>query len=95
MMKHRETGLVKKGFYGYSWTLLFFGGFVPLFRGRIGMAILLTILQFLTWGIGTFIFSFFYNKQYTSKLIERGYVFCDLENKNAMARAKIGVEHLA
>ena len=33
MMKNETNGLMKKGFIGFSWTYLFFGGLVPLFRG--------------------------------------------------------------
>jgi hypothetical protein len=32
------TGMMKQGFYGFSWTYLFFGFFVPLFRGELGVA---------------------------------------------------------
>jgi hypothetical protein len=30
-----ETGLMKSGYYGFSWTFLFFGWFVPIFRGEL------------------------------------------------------------
>ena len=33
MIKHASSGLVKSGKYGFSWTYLFFGWLVPLFRG--------------------------------------------------------------
>jgi uncharacterized membrane protein len=91
MMKNPKNGLLKKGFYGFSWTLFFWGGLVPLFRGDVVMGILLILLYFITGGLGTFIFAFFYNKQYTTKLIEQGYVFADSEARNTLARAKIGV----
>ena len=32
LMINKSTGIQKDGFYGYSWTTLFFGPFVPLFR---------------------------------------------------------------
>jgi hypothetical protein len=38
MIKHNQSGLVKKGYFGFSWTYLFFGWFVPLFRGELGVA---------------------------------------------------------
>ena len=28
---HKESGMMKNGLYGFSWTYLFFGWFVPLF----------------------------------------------------------------
>lgn len=35
--------------------------------------------------------AFFYNKSYTLKLVENGYVFADSEGAMAMARAKLGI----
>jgi hypothetical protein len=37
---HPQTGLIKSGFYGFSWTFLFFGWFVPLFRGELLIALM-------------------------------------------------------
>ena len=35
LIKHKESGLINIGYYGFSRTyLLFFGWFVPLFRGE-------------------------------------------------------------
>lgn len=92
MMKHPQTGLTKKGLVGFSWTTLFFGGFPALFRGDWGMGLLLTLLAFFTGNISSIIAAFLYNKSYTSKLIEKGYVFADTEALNSLARAKLGVD---
>lgn len=95
MMKHPQTGLTKKGLVGFSWTTLFFGGFPALFRGDWGMGLLLTLLAFFTGNISSIIAAFLYNKSYTSKLIEKGYVFADTEALNSLARAKLGVDTAA
>ncbi|MBK1836857.1 hypothetical protein JHL17_05470 [Azospirillum sp. YIM B02556] len=92
MMKHPQTGLTKKGLVGFSWTTLFFGGFPALFRGDWGMGLLLTLLAFFTGNISSIIAAFLYNKSYTSKLVEKGYVFADTEALNGLARAKLGVD---
>lgn len=91
MMKHRETGLVKKGFVGFSWTTLFFGGFPALFRGDFLIGLVFILLAVLTGGLSNIIVAFFYNKQYTTKLVEAGYQFADNEGLNTLARAKLGV----
>ena len=40
IIKHPNSGMIKIGYYGFSWTYLFFGWFVPLFRGELGVAAL-------------------------------------------------------
>ncbi|MDR3566507.1 MAG: hypothetical protein P4L43_00605 [Syntrophobacteraceae bacterium] len=59
IMKNPKTGIVKKGFYGFSWTTFFFIGIPALFRGDILIGLITTILGILTGGITTFIWAFF------------------------------------
>jgi hypothetical protein len=91
MMRHPQTGLVKKGLVGFSWTTLFFGGFPALFRGDIVIGLVTMVLSFFTLGISNIIWAFMYNKQYTRRLVEGGYVFADGEALNALARSKLGI----
>ncbi len=91
MLKHTRTGIVKKGFYGFSWTTLFFGGFPALFRGDILMGLIVMVINFCTFGFAGLIWAFFYNKTYTHKLLENGYELADSEAKNALARSKLGI----
>ncbi|MDK9720864.1 MAG: hypothetical protein OEL53_06735 [Rhodospirillales bacterium] len=98
-MKHKESGLVKNGFYGFSWTTLFFGMFPALFRGDfitfIGGFVVLLIVGFFTLGIGAgiamLVWAFLYNKYYTRKLLEQGYAFDDADTVVAEAKMKLGV----
>jgi hypothetical protein len=98
-MRHKDSGIVKNGYYGFSWTTLFFGFFPALFRGDFitfigGFAVSLIIAAF-TLGIGAFfiglVWAFMYNKYYTRKLLERGYIFAGSESENALAAAAVGV----
>ena len=91
MMKHPQTGLIKKGFFGFSWTTLLFGGFPALFRGDFVMGVVFIVLAVLTGGLSNIIVAFFYNKQFTTKLVEKGYQFADNDAVNSLARAKLGV----
>jgi hypothetical protein len=100
-LKHEQTGIIKKGFYGFSWTTLFFGFFPSLFRGDfitfLGGTIIATIVAFPTWGIGwlavSLVWAFMYNSYYTKKLIEKGYVFNGLEDENLAAATALGVPY--
>ena len=67
MIQHPASGLIKNGYFGYSWTYLFFGWFVPLIRGELGIAALHLIFSIVTLGIWQFILSFIYNKQYMTR----------------------------
>ena len=86
-----KTGIMKTGFYGFSWTFLFFGWFVPLFRGELLIALLHFAITILTVFLWQFIFAFLYNKQYTIRLLEKGYVLNDSVEVNEEARRILGI----
>jgi hypothetical protein len=91
---HPQTGLMKSGFYGFSWTFLFFGWFVPLFRGELLIALLHFTITVITIGLWQIIFAFLYNKQYTTRLLEKGYVLNDSAEVNEEARRKLGIARI-
>ena len=76
-----ESGATKQVKVGFSWTVFFFGMFVPLIRGDLKWAVIMfataSLAAVLTMGFGAFapglIFSFVYNKLYTRDLLEKGY----------------------
>lgn len=79
-----KNGVQKEAFVGFSWTMFFFGFFVPLFRGDIKWFLILLILFFLSFGIAQFILCFLYNKFYTVNLLEQGYKPADDYTKNIL-----------
>lgn len=91
-MKNPATGQIKTGFFGFSWTYFFFGWWVPLLRGELGVAALHLLFSIVTLGIWQIIVSFMYNRQYTSRLIEAGYRFFDSPEINQKAAEYIGVD---
>jgi hypothetical protein len=99
MLKHRDSGIIKQGFYGFSWTTLFFGFFPALIRGDfltfLGGFAVIAVLGAITFGIGSFIamfvWAFLYNRYYTRKLLEKGYVLSDSESVVTVARARLGL----
>lgn len=99
MLKHRDSGIIKRGFYGFSWTTLFFGFWPALFRADfltfIGGFVVLVLVGIFTLGLGSVIamivWAFFYNKFYTRKLLEKGYTFADSDGVVAEAKGRLGV----
>ena len=71
-LKH-PSGVAKTVKKGFSWTMLFFGIFVPLLRGDFKYFILSLIASLVTFGFSWLIFPFFYNKLYLNDLLEKGY----------------------
>jgi len=94
-IQHPVNGLTKNGYFGYSWTYLFFGWFVPLFRGELGVAALHLFFTFFTFGIWQIIVSFIYNRQYMTRMLEKGYVLKDNESVMAEARISLGIADLS
>lgn len=91
-IRHRESGLIRKGMYGFSWTYLFFGWFVPLFRGEIGIAALHFLFTFLSFGLFQIIMAFLYNRQYMTRMLTNGWELADNDYENQRARFKLGIE---
>lgn len=92
MIKHPNSGMIKKGYFGFSWTYLFFGWWVPLIRGEVGIALIHLVFTGFTLGMWQLIMAFLYNKQYmTRMLVDKGFVLADSEPANTMARIKLGM----
>ncbi len=70
-LQHPFTGDVKKAPVGFSWTMLFLGALVPLFRGDWKHFFIIFFLDWLV--VSYFIFPFTYNKLYIKELLQKGY----------------------
>ena len=70
-----EIGQVKVVKEGFSWTMLFFGIFVPLCRGDWKWSLIILIANLFTYGLASVVFAFIYNKIYINDLLEKGYKF--------------------
>ena len=79
-----SVGYTKPVKLGFSWTMLFFGCFVPLFRGDVKWAILSFILAFVTFGISWLVLPFIYNKIYIKEMFEKGWIPSDTTSKDLM-----------
>jgi uncharacterized membrane protein len=67
---------------------------VPVFRGELFVGLLHLVITILTFGLWQVILAFLYNKQYMTRMLEKGYVLNDAEEINATARQKLGIMKL-
>ena len=88
----KKGNLTKKGLVGFSWTTFFFGFFVPLFRGDWLWAIIMFVVGCVTCGVSNIILAFFYNKVYTSKLLENGWEPADEHSKKILIEKEMITE---
>ena len=86
-----SVGMTKSVKVGFSWTMLFFGCFVPLFRGDIKWTILSFILALITFGLSWLVLPFIYNKIYIKGMFEKGWVPADDMSRNAIKQRGIVV----
>lgn len=95
-LKNPATNQFKQVKAGFSWTMFFFGFWVPLFRGDwkwLIIMLLLDILGLFTFGIVTgisnIIMSFLYNKLYIQDLVSGGYKPTDKASVNILQQKNI------
>lgn len=91
LIKHKQSGLVKKGYFGYSLTYLFFGWLVPIIRGEIGVGVLHLVLTVFTFGIFQIVMPYLYNKQYMTRLLTTGWQLSDEEPTMSAARQRLSI----
>ena len=91
MLRHKESGLTKSGFVGWSWSYQLFGWLVPIFRGEIGLGVLHLLISIVTLGIFQIVMPFLYNKHNISRLLTSGWEINDTEENSQYARIKLGI----
>ena len=90
-IKHPASGLVKPGYYGFSWTYLLFGWLVPLFRGELGVGALHFLFTLVTLGLWQLIVCFLYNKQYMTRMLTNGWVLEGSDSDKVLAGTVLGI----
>ena len=88
---HSVSGIAKNGFIGYSWTYLFFGWFVPVVRGELGVGVLHLVITLVSFGLSQLIFPFLYNRQYMNRMLTSGWVLDMADPNYEIARQKLNI----
>lgn len=90
-MRNSQTDQIKQVKVGFSWTMFFFGFWVPLFRGDWRWLVVMLLLDIIgIWSYGTvssianIIMAFLYNKLYIEDLIKQGWYPADASAENAL-----------
>jgi len=78
VLKNPDTEEVKQALVGFSWTTLFFSGFVALMRGDIKWCVIQLVASFS--GVSLLIFPFIYNKLFIKELIAKGFKIKSISN---------------
>lgn len=89
---HRDSGLVKTGYIGYSWTYLLFGWFVPLIRGELGIAVLHLVITVFSAGLSQLIFPFIFNRQYMQRMLTAGWHLDPLDANYGLGQRELGIQ---
>lgn len=89
---HRQSGLAKTGYIGYSWTYLLFGWFVPLIRGELGIAVLHLVITVVSAGVSQLIFPFIFNRQYMQRMLTAGWYLDPVDVNYERARGVLGIQ---
>ncbi len=93
VLENPRTGKIKEAPVGFSWTVLFFSFFPPLFRGDWKWAVIIFLLACVTGGLSGLVFMFIYNKIYIKELLGEGYKVKSIGLGTVeQASAKLGVD---
>lgn len=84
-----KNGIIKDVPIGFSWTVLFFGLWVPLIRGDLKWFIIMFVAAFFTMGFSNIIFSFIYNNLYIKDLLVNGWNPLNENTKSLLITNKI------
>src|SRR4051794_16889766 len=83
------SGITKRIKLGFSWTLFFFGLWVPIFRGDFRNLLRIWLLGIVTLSIYYWVACWTYNSRYAKGLLEKGYLPADDVSRAELIRRNI------
>lgn len=91
VLRHSDSGITKTARLGWSWTYLYFGWLVPLFRSELTVALLHFFFGLITFGLWQILWSFLYNKQHLTRLLTSGWTLVQDDENYSYAAVKLGI----
>jgi hypothetical protein len=91
LLCHRESGLVRNGYFEWSLTYQIFGWLVSVVRGEIVIAVMHLFFTIVTLGLFQIVMPFLYNKKYMTRSLRDGWDICDSDEINDKARKRLGI----
>lgn len=88
---HSNSGLVKDGYVGYSWTYLVFGWFVPMFRGELAIGVVHFVFTLISAGLSQLFFPFIYNRQYMTRMLTSGWQLDSSDSNYELAKRRLNI----
>ena len=91
-IEDKKNHIVKEAPVGFSWTVLFFGGFVPLVRGDWAYFFIMLIASIVTFGISGIIFAFIYNRIYLQNSLNKGFKVKSYDGDKKLIESKTQIK---
>ena len=91
-IEDKKNQLVKEAPVGFSWTVLIFGGFVPLIRGDWAWFFIMLIANFITFSIANILFAFIYNRIYLQNSLKKGFKVKSYEGDKKLIERKAQIK---
>lgn len=88
-LRNLNTNEVEQVKVGFSWTMFFFGAFVPLLRGDWKWLLISLLANSLSIGFFCFILSFVYNKIYIKEKLNNNWVPNSESDAQSLKQANI------
>ena len=91
-IEDKKNHIVKEAPVGFSWTVLFFGGFVPLVRVDWGYFFIMLVAGIVTFGVSGIIFAFIYNRTYLQNSLNKGFKVKSYDGDKKLIESKAQIK---
>tara|TARA_B100000686_G_C16614675_1_gene875742 strand:- start:668 stop:973 length:306 start_codon:yes stop_codon:yes gene_type:complete len=91
-LEDKKNKIIKEAPVGFSWTTIFFGGFVPLFRGDWPWFFIMLIASAISFGLAGILFGFIYNRIYIQNMLKKGFKIKSYDGNKKLIESKAQIK---